>query len=225
MQQVTQPKFIISDYVIKSKSITNPYVFMYNYIKENYTNIHVLNQYSNQFYSVDPAVDNFQIDFHGTKYASVNGTATSYGTVVLGQWILVPSSRAWSLINKGNAIYSNEEWESIVMWSISGDKESRNLALSMLKNADHTDIRLISMCLALLFKADSTIVDNELFNIICGVHNEKNYKDRDANLDMMVCYVSSVPAHRRALFNSPNIIDIFTRKYKGFLSIGEIKVN
>ena len=95
----------------------------------------------------------------------------------------------------------------------------------MLKNADHTDVRLISMCLALLFKADAGVVDTELFNVICGIHNEKNYKNRDNNLDMMVCYISSVPKNRRVLFNDPNIIDIFTRKYKGFLSIGEIKVN
>jgi hypothetical protein len=223
MQQITEPKFTISDYVIKSKNITNPCVFMYNYIKETYSNVHISNQYSNTFFSIDPTVDNFQIDFHGARYAPAYGAKIN-GGVVTGQWVMVPMNHAWSLINKGNAIYTNEEWESIVTWSISGDKESRNLALSMLKNADHTDIRLVSMCLSLLFKADAGIVDTELFNVICGIHNEKNYKNRDNNLDMMLCYVCSVPAHRRGLFNNPNIVDIFTRKYKGFLSIGEIKV-
>lgn len=218
------PKFIVSDYVIKSKNITNPCVFMYNYILETYGNVQVLNQYSAEFYAVNPERDNFQIDFHGTRYAPAHGSKIN-GGVVTGQWVMVPTNQAWSLINKGNAVYSNEEWESIVMWSISGDKESRNLALSMLKNADHTDARLISMCLALLFKADGAMADDQLFNTICGIHNEKNYKNRDTNLDMMVCYISSLPIHRRSLFNSPNIIDIFTRKYKGFLSIGEIKVN
>jgi len=220
--QTTHPKFIISEHVARGKDPNNHYVFMYNYITENYSNVHILGQYHGKYFEIENNVDNFQIDFWGIKHAGRK--LDSVGGVITGPWLLLSPNHGWSLINKGNAVYSNEEWESVVLWSISGDKESRNLALSMLKNADYTDTRLVSMCLSLLHRADSGVVDDQLFKVICGIHNEKNYKNRDNNLDMMMCYVSSVPVNRRAIFNNNNVTDIFTRKYKGYLSIGEIKV-
>lgn len=205
--------FTINDYVAGCKNKNNIYYHIYEYIKENHDerDVHISGRYSDNFFKAIALHNNFQIDFGSIRY-----------TDGVKQWVQIPLTQAWSLINKSNALYTNDEWVSIFNWCISSDEGSRNLAFSMLKNSSHVDAWLVSLALVLLSKYETK--ENLLFNLVAELYGCTNIRNKDINLDLMVSYVRTMPESRHEIFNNDSVLNIFTRKYKGVLNIGQITV-
>lgn len=205
--------FTVNNYVTKCANKNNVYYYIYEYIKENYNerDIHISGRYSDNFFKAIALHNNFQIDFGSIRY-----------TDGIKQWVQLHLTQAWSLINKANSLYSNDEWVSIFNWCVSPDEASRNLAFSMLKNASYLDALLVSLALVLLSKYETK--ENPLFNTIAELYNCSNIRNKDINLDLMVSYVRNMTESRHDIFNDETVLNIFTRKYKGVLNIGQITV-
>ena len=205
--------FTINDYVAGCKNKNNIYYYIFEYIKENYDerDIHLSGRYSDNFFKAIALHNNFQIDFGSIRY-----------TDGIAQWKQLPLTQAWSLINKSNALYTNHEWISIFNWCVSSDEASRNLAFRMLINSSYVDSWLVSLALVLLSKYETK--ENPLFNTIAELYGCTNFRNKDINLDLMVSYLRSMTESRHEIFNNETVLNIFTRKYKGVLNIGQITV-
>lgn len=207
--------FIVNNSVTKSSNKTNGFYYIYEYIKEFYTEatISISDRYSDIYFKFKPLHNNFQVDYGSIRL-----------TDGVNPWKQIPLTEAWSMINKSNGVYSNDEWASILTWASTGDEQARMLALSMLKNSSFLDASLVNLTMTLLSKHEIKEEYKYLSNVVKELYLCKNIQNRDIDLDLATTYIKLLGNNRKEIFNNQSVMDIFTRKYKGVLNIGPISV-
>lgn len=128
----------------------------------------------------------------------------------------------FSLCNKNNKVYTKEEWISIFSMANSSDAGSRELAMSLIKNADKDQNILASMVWSILFQKENG--KGEKFIGVNYKLFHKQYIHNHRGLDLLINCLSWASPIERAIINDPVILDIYIKVHRHWLDFGGVKV-
>ena len=177
-------------------------------------------------HEINNRIATFNDDHMGSYYINSYGNISKLVKVFGSKFnpstnsIAIDPVTFWSIINKQNTFYTTEEWVNIICAANSADIESRELALSLAKNADHGMVFLVRLVLTLVFRHKNDH-ENDTRRFLLNLHR-KNNLNREIDID----YYTSLLAFEelKLVLSDTKVFSVFMSKYRHWFDFSGVKI-